>query len=112
MLTVSGAGRHYGFVGKWIICIILSAFNQCFAKANISGDVCFLFRKLYQVSVNAKVRAVRSESKTVLVDAHARGKNLLCGNDDQQLSREVAVAARFIASIKFCPNPRLKYSAF
>ena len=35
----------------------------------------FLFRKLYQVSVNAKVRAARSESKTVLVDAHARGKN-------------------------------------
>ena len=72
----------------------------------------FLFRKLYQVSVNAKVRAVRSESKTVLVDAHARGKNLLCGNDDQQLSREDAVAARFIASIKFCPKPRLEYSAF
>ena len=59
----------------------LFAFNQCFAKANISGDVCFLFRKLYQVSVNAKVRAVRSESKTVLVDAHARGKILLYGND-------------------------------
>ena len=52
----------------------LCAFNQCFAKADISGDVCFSFRKLYQVSVNAKVRAVRSESKTVLVDAHARGK--------------------------------------
>ena len=59
----------------------LSAFNQYFAKENISGDVCFLFRKLYQVSVNAEVRAVRSESKTVLVDAHARGKNLLYGND-------------------------------
>ena len=56
------------------------AFNQCFAKADISGDVCFLFRKLYQVSVNAKVGAVRSESKTVLVDANAREK-LLCGND-------------------------------
>ena len=52
----------------------LFAFNQCFSKAYISGDVCFLFRKLYQVSVNAKVRAVRSESKTVLVDAHAKGK--------------------------------------
>ena len=52
----------------------LFAFNQCFAKADISGDVCFLFRKLYQVSVNAKVRAVRSESKAVLMDAHARGK--------------------------------------
>ena len=53
----------------------LFAFNQCFAKADISGDVCFLFRKLYQVSVNAKVRAqeraVRSESKTIVVDAHA-----------------------------------------
>ena len=59
----------------------LFAFNQYFAKANISGDVCFLFRKLYQVYVNAKVRAVRSDSKTVLVDAHARRKNLLCGND-------------------------------
>ena len=52
----------------------LFAFNQVFAKADISGDVCFLFMKLYQVSVNEKVRAVRSESKTVLVDAHARGK--------------------------------------
>ena len=52
----------------------LFVFNQCFAKTDISGDVCFLFRKLYQVSVNAKVRAVRSESKTVLADAHARGK--------------------------------------
>ena len=59
----------------------LFVFNQYFAKANISGDVCFLFRKLYQVYVNAKVRAVRSESKTVLADAHARGKNLLYGND-------------------------------
>ena len=59
----------------------LFAFNQCFAKADISGDICFLFRKLYRVSVNAKVRAVRNESKTVLVDAHARGKNRLCGND-------------------------------
>ena len=61
----------------------LFAFNQCFAKADISGDVCFLFTKLYQVSVNAKVPAVRSESKTI-VDAHAsrmQGKNLLCGND-------------------------------
>ena len=58
----------------------LFACNQCFAKADISGDVCFLFRKLYQVSVNAKVRAVRGESKTVLVDAHAcKRKNLLCG---------------------------------
>ena len=52
----------------------LFAFNQCLAKADISGDVCFLFRKLYHVSVNAKVRAIRRESKTVLVDAHARGK--------------------------------------
>ena len=73
MITVSGAGRHYGFGGKWklfaSVCI-----NQCFAKADTSGDVCFLFRKLYQVSVNANVRAVRSESKTVLVDAHARGR--------------------------------------
>ena len=62
----------------------LFAFNQCFAKADISGDVCFLFRKLYQVSVNAKVRTGRSESKTIVVDAHAsrtQGKNLLCGND-------------------------------
>ena len=52
----------------------LFAFNQCFAKADISGDVCILFSKLCQVSVNAKERAVRSESKTVLVDAYARGK--------------------------------------
>ena len=62
----------------------LFAFNQCFAKADISGDVCFLFRKLSQVSVNAKVRAGRSESKAIVVDAHAsriQGKNLLCGND-------------------------------
>ena len=50
------------------------AFNQRFAEVYISGDVCFLFRKLYQVSVNAKVRVVRSESKTVLVDAPAKGK--------------------------------------
>ena len=63
MLTVSGAGRHYGFGSKWKL-FALFAFNQCFAKADISGDVCFLFRKLYQVSINAKVRAVRSESKT------------------------------------------------
>ena len=64
----------------------LFAFNQCFAKADISGDVCFLFRKLYQVSVNAKVRAVRSESKTVLVDAHAtRGKNVFCGMQRLQM---------------------------
>ena len=63
VLTVSGAGRHYGFGSQWKL-FALFAFNQCFAKADISGDVCFLFRKLYQVSVNAKVRAVRSESKT------------------------------------------------
>ena len=64
--------------------LLLFAFNQCFAKADISGDVYFLFRKLYQVSVNAEVRAVRRESKTIVVDAHAsrmQGKNLLCGND-------------------------------
>ena len=49
----------------------------------------FLSRKLYQVSVNAKVQrqvqtrqhfiyatlGVRSESKTVLVDGHAREKS-------------------------------------
>ena len=73
MLTVSGAGRHYGFGGQvnyWH----LFAFYQCFAKADISRDVCVLFRKLYQVFVNAKVRAVRSKSKTDLVGAHARGK--------------------------------------
>ena len=58
MLTVSGAGRHYGFGGKWEL-FALFAFNQCFAKADTSGDVCFLFRKLSQVSVNAKVRAVQ-----------------------------------------------------
>ena len=52
----------------------LFAFNQCFAKADISGDVRFLFRKLHQVSVNAKVLVVRSESKIVVVDSHARGK--------------------------------------
>ena len=54
----------------------LFAFNQCFAKADISGDVCFLFRKLYQVSVIKCKSAcsIRSESKTVLVDAHARRK--------------------------------------
>ena len=54
--------------------LYLFAFNQCCEKADISGDVCFLIRKLYQVSVNPKVRAGRSESKTVLVDAHAGGK--------------------------------------
>ena len=81
MHTVSGADRHYGFGGISGNYLHLFAFNQSFAKANISGDVCVLFRKLYQVSVNAKVRAVRSESKKVLVDTHARGKNLLCGND-------------------------------
>ena len=62
----------------------LFAFNQCFTKEDISGDVCFLFRKLYHASVNAKVRAIRSESKTIVVDTHAsrmQGKNLLCGND-------------------------------
>ena len=59
--------------------LLLFAFNQCFAKADISGDVYFLFRKLYQVSVNAEVRAVRSESKTVVVDAHAFGcKGKIC----------------------------------
>ena len=62
--------------------LLLFAFNQCYAKADFSGDVYFLFRKLYQVSVNAEVRAVRSESKTIVVDAHAmQGKNLLRGND-------------------------------
>ena len=75
MLTVSGAGRHYGFDG--ILSgnyLHLFAFIQCFEKADISGDVCFLLRKQYHVSVNAKVLALRRESKTVLVDAHARGK--------------------------------------
>ena len=45
VLTVSGAGRHYGFGGNWKL-FALFAFNQCFAKADISGDVCFLFRNL------------------------------------------------------------------
>ena len=52
----------------------LFAFDQCFAKADISGDVCFLFRKLYQVSVNAKVRAERKESKTVRAGCPCKGK--------------------------------------
>ena len=55
--------------------LYLFAFNQYFAKAYVSGDGCFLYRKLYQVSVNAKVRAVRSVSKTVLLDTHGcKGK--------------------------------------
>ena len=67
-------------VSREIICICLHLINVL--RKQISQETyVFLFRKLYQVSVNAKVRAVRSESKTVLADAHARGKNLLCGND-------------------------------
>ena len=70
VLTVSGAGRHYLHLLHYVL------------RKQISQETYVsLFRKLYQVSVNAKVLAVRSESKTVLVDAHARGKNLLCGND-------------------------------
>ena len=43
VLTVSGAGRHYEFGGMLSGNYLhLFAFNQCF----VSGDVCFLFRKL------------------------------------------------------------------
>ena len=67
-------------VSREIICICLHLINVL--RKQISQETyVFLFRKLYQVSVNAKVRAVRSECKTVLADAHAREKNLLCGND-------------------------------
>ena len=57
----------------------LLAFNQCFAKAGISGDVRFLFRKLYQVFVNAK--CMQKAKQFSWMPMGARGKNLLCGND-------------------------------
>ena len=67
-----------------IICICLHLIDVL--RKQISQETyVILFRKPYQVSVNGKVRAVdavRSESKTVLVDAHARRK--ICsvvGND-------------------------------
>ena len=43
--------------------LLLFAFNQCLAKADISGDVYFLFRKLYQVSVIEKCVQYEAKAK-------------------------------------------------